>query len=110
MSRGFATSFYKSSAWEKARQACIRNSDGLCVKCLLNGVVRKGVIVHHKVHLTPENINDPNITLSQDNLELVCRDCHAAEHPEIYGIDDRDECRVSFDEYGNVIRKPGRRQ
>lgn len=33
---------------------------------------RPGAIVHHKEHLTPQNINDPDITLSEDNLELLC--------------------------------------
>lgn len=27
-------------------------------------------LVHHKTHLTPENINDPEIALGEDNLEL----------------------------------------
>lgn len=36
--------------------------------------------VHHKKHLTPKNINDPEITLNWDNLELLCLDCHRKEH------------------------------
>ena len=39
-----------------------------------------GRIVHHKIHLDADNIGDPNVTLNWDNLELVCMDCHAAEH------------------------------
>lgn len=47
--------------------------------------------MHHKIYLTPENINDPSVTLSWENLELVCRECHAEEHTGIqkrYKIDD----------------------
>lgn len=37
-------------------------------------------IVHHKTHITPENINDVSITFSWDNLEALCMDCHNNEH------------------------------
>ena len=32
--------------------------------------------MHHKIALTPENINDPMITLCWDNLEGLCEKCH----------------------------------
>ena len=44
------------------------------------GDIKAGDTVHHKIHLTPKNINDPNITLNWDNLMLLCRDCHAEVH------------------------------
>ena len=47
-------------------------------------MIKPGELVHHKKPITPENITDPNVTLSFDNLELVCRDCHAKEHEIIY--------------------------
>ena len=37
-------------------------------------------VVHHKIHLTPHNIDNPSITLSEDNLELLCRECHIKKH------------------------------
>lgn len=103
MARAFARKFYKSSAWKHTREAYIRNVNGLCERCLRRGVVKPGEILHHKVHLSPENIDNPDYTLSFDNLEYVCRDCHAAEHPEIYGIQDRPKPRVCFDQYGNLV-------
>lgn len=60
------------------------------------GLYRAGVIVHHKIHITPENINDPSVVLNWDNLQLVCRDCHA----EIHG---RLNKRYKLDELGRVI-------
>lgn len=36
--------------------------------------------MHHKVKLTPENINNPEVTLSWDNLELLCESCHKQTH------------------------------
>ena len=107
MARDFARSFYKSAAWEAARDACRRRARGLCQRCLARGVVTPGDIVHHKVHLTPENIGDPSVSLSQDNLELLCRDCHAQEHPEVYGRPMPRERRYSFDADGNVVPPEG---
>ena len=48
---------------------------GLCERC-----GEAGKIVHHKIHLTPENIHDPRVTLNFKNLELLCYDCHSKEH------------------------------
>lgn len=58
----------------------MKSRGGLCERCLARGVVTPAEIVHHKIHLTPENVHDPNIALSWDNLEAVCRKCHAELH------------------------------
>lgn len=107
MAREFAKAFYKSKAWKNTRAAYFSFRNGLCEKCQARGKYVPGEIVHHKVHLTPNNIDNPVITLGFDNLELVCRECHAREHPEIYG--EIAEPRVAFDEYGNVVRLEGSR-
>src|SRR5690606_27192736 len=73
----WARSFYKSRAWQRCREAYIAYRHGLCERCGAGGK-----IVHHKVYLTPDNINDPEITLSFDNLELLCATCHQHEHFE----------------------------
>lgn len=52
----------------------------MCERCLKAGIIRPGEMVHHKKHLTEENLNDPAVALNFANLELLCRDCHAAEH------------------------------
>ena len=103
MARAFAKRFYKSAAWKHAREAYIRSVDGLCERCLKAGTLRPGEIVHHKVHLHPGNIDDPKVSLAFENLEYVCRDCHAAEHPEIYGIEEKPKPRVCFDANGNIV-------
>lgn len=78
--RDFARAFYSSKAWEETRKAYRKSVGGLCERCMSRGIYRAGVIVHHKIHLSPENINDPSVTLNWNNLELLCRDCHGAEH------------------------------
>ena len=69
--------FYKSKAWERTRAAYIAYRHGLCERCGAGGK-----IVHHKVYLTPDNINDPAVTLNFENLELLCQTCHNLEHHE----------------------------
>lgn len=86
--------FYDSEAWKNCREAYRKSRAGLCERCLRNGVVRAGRIVHHKIHLDESNIADPNVTLNWDNLELVCMDCHAAEHGS--------KKRFTVDPMGNV--------
>lgn len=84
MARKFAQQFYNSKAWQKTREAYKHYAGGICERCYRDGMIKPGELVHHIKPITPENINDPNITLSFDNLELVCADCHAQEHKEIY--------------------------
>ena len=94
--REFAEQFYKSKAWQRCRSAFAKSRGGLCERCYRSGIIKAGEIVHHKIHLTPENISDPAVTLSWDNLELLCRDCHGAEHQKI-------ERRYMVDDQGHVV-------
>lgn len=80
MAKEFAKAFYKSRAWQECRQAFIIASGGLCNRCAARGLIVPGYIVHHKIILTPDNINDPNVALNFDNLEYLCHACHDAEH------------------------------
>ena len=96
----WAASFYKSKAWQRTRLAYAKSVGGLCERCLKRGVYSAGVIVHHKIYLDPETIRHPEIALNADNLELLCRDCHGAEHAVI-------KKRWKVDELGRVILPPG---
>ena len=71
MAKPFSRKFYNSSAWIKTAKAYKLSKFGICENC---GEV--GEEVHHIIPLTPNNINDPNITLNWDNLMLLCRSCH----------------------------------
>ena len=93
----YAEGFYKSKEWKKCRAAYAKIRGGLCERCLKAGRYVPGEIVHHKIHITPDNIGSPDVTLSFDNLELVCRDCHTAIHTG------RDVRRYKVDELGRVI-------
>ena len=72
--------FYKTAAWKRCRAAYIKSVGGLCERCLAQGIITPGYIVHHKKYIDLANVTDPNITLSFDNLEYLCLDCHNKEH------------------------------
>ena len=72
---------------------------GMCERCFERGRLVPAEIVHHIRHLSPENIGDPEVSLSFGNLMRVCRDCHA----ELHYPDQSYTPRVSFDENGRVI-------
>lgn len=89
--------FYQSKEWKKCREAYYKKAGGLCERCLAVGIVKAGVIVHHKIELTLENYTDPAIALSFDNLMLLCRPCHEQIH--------RGMKRYTFDANGKIIER-----
>lgn len=72
--------FYKSAAWKHCKEAYKSFRCGLCERCMAKGIATPGYIVHHKEYITMDNLSDPNVSLSFDNLELLCLDCHNKEH------------------------------
>lgn len=98
MAKEYAKAFYNSQAWKKTRKAYYIYRRGQCERCVQEfkqgkrslSKINKGTIAHHKIHITPANINDPTITLSFKNLELICDEHHNREHkgkPKRYGFD-----------------------
>ena len=76
MARDFAKRFYNSKAWKLCRKSFIALrisvDGGMCQHCQKE----LGYICDHIDELTPDNINDPEITLSHDNLQYLCLPCH----------------------------------
>lgn len=95
MAKEFAKQFYKSKAWRNARAYVLRRDLFCCHDC-----GDRATEVHHVIPLTPENINDPNISLNPDNLRSMCWKCH---NQETLGIGDVD-AKYRFDENGMVIK------
>jgi 5-methylcytosine-specific restriction enzyme A len=95
--KAWAKSFYKGRAWRKCRDTYFAYRHGLCERC-----PNPGKIVHHKVWLTPENINDPTISLNFEKLELLCQDCHNKEH---HANGDVVGEGLMFDENGDLVEK-----
>ncbi len=80
MAKAFAKKFYSSKAWQDCRNEYIKRAHYLCENCLKQGIYKPAEIVHHKIEITPRTINIPEIALSFDNLEALCRDCHSTMH------------------------------
>ena len=100
MAREFSKAFYKSSAWIKCRKAFL-SIHPYCNRCEQAGKITPAEHVHHKIWLTPKNINDPYITLNWDNLEALCHDCHTKEHLGKSQVEEG----LYFDSYGNLKRR-----
>ena len=92
----FAKQFYKSKKWNKCRNTYMAMVGGLCEDCYRMGRITPAEEVHHIKFITPDNIDDPSITLSYDNLVALCRECHKARHN---GTEGR---RYTVDEMGRV--------
>lgn len=91
----FAHPFYSTKGWKHTREAVLNRDNHLCQDCLKHGFITAAEDVHHIIKLTPDNINDANVTLNCDNLVSLCRDCHAKRHREVG--------RYRIDEDGNMI-------
>ena len=72
--------FYASWAWRKCRESFMASRGWLCEKCLAKGLIKPAVEAHHKVPITPENLDDPSVTLNHANLMALCEECHTAQH------------------------------
>ena len=72
--------FYTSRAWAKCRASFLADRGGLCELCLKKGLIEPATQVHHKIHITLDNVNDPTITLNHDNLIALCDACHHEQH------------------------------
>ena len=92
--------FYNSSAWRRCQRTKVMMARGICERC-----GKRGTEVHHKIPLTDENLDDPNISLSLDNLELLCTECHNRERKEKEGSNPNE---IEFLPNGDVIVKSRR--
>lgn len=73
-------SFYTSDAWRDVKQMLMLEHNMTCEHCGKLILKEYQAIGHHKIELTMANVNDPTISLSLDNLMLVCNKCHNAIH------------------------------
>lgn len=106
MAKEWARKFYKSKEWRECREAYIQHVNGLCETCLENDEVKPGKILHHIEPLTPENIDDPEVTLNWDNLKFECKECHD-KHPG-HGINNEVEVTregLKFNEFGELVEE-----
>lgn len=88
MSEGRQAEFYNSTEWKRCRESYKKSVGGLCEMCKARGKITPAKVVHHKIHLNAQNIDDVNLTLNFSNLMALCQDCHAEIHgtPKRYRV------------------------
>jgi len=91
--------FYKSKKWQAVRQAYFKKAKGLCEICLSKGLIKQGEIVHHVIEMDSEKIHNERLAYGFDNLQLVCRECHAKIHEQERGTKKK---RYFIDKNGRV--------
>lgn len=84
--------FYSSGAWKSLREQIRKRDKEICQYC--GKMIKNKGIVHHIKEITPDNINDPNITLNPDNLILVHDECHKKIHKKGFAKKDKKESIV----------------
>ena len=80
--------FYHSKEWEAFRQVIISertDADGFIRDEITGKPILKmyDIILHHKVFLTEENVNDRNISLNPDNIQVVSHKTHNKLHEKL---------------------------
>lgn len=77
--------FYRSKEWAEFRQVIIASrtaADGFVYDEITGKPIVKAydIILHHKIELTLENVNDVSITLNPDNIQVVSFRTHNEIH------------------------------
>jgi len=93
--------FYRSTRWRDCRNAYFKKARGLCERCLAKGLIKQGEIVHHIIEMNTETIKNDKLAYDFDNLQLVCRDCHAEIHEQKKKFSGRSK-RYKVNELGQV--------
>jgi len=97
MALDYAKAFYNSKAWRELRLYVCQSRHWTCEEC--GGY---GNQVHHIVEITPDNINDPNVTLNENNLQLLCEECHNGKRRLERDVEEG----LYFDDFGNLVKYP----
>lgn len=72
--------FYASDAWRAFRLAVIGERGPRCEYCKERVAKAQELTLHHKIELTPENVNDAMIALNPENVMVVHHGCHNRIH------------------------------
>ena len=102
MAKKWAKAFYNSKGWIQCRDSYIAKVHGLCEECLKHGKIEPGYILDHIIELTPENINNPEISLNHDNLQYLSLSCH---NKKTFGKGEETTVEgLVFNEHGELVR------
>ena len=80
MAKEWALRLYKSKEWRELRRTLIQERGARCERCGKVVGDTSRMIADHIIELTPDNVQDVMIALNQDNVQLICEDCHNLKH------------------------------
>lgn len=80
MAKAWQEKFYHSHEWKLCRRYVLELHHGLCASCEAKGIIRTADVVHHKIFLNANNVNDAEISLNPEHLIPLCATCHAQAH------------------------------
>lgn len=80
--------FYQSKDWIKLTRIIRAErvneaGDLICARCGKPIVRAYDAICHHKIFLTPDNVNDAAVALNPENIEVVHHVCHNRIHDKL---------------------------
>lgn len=75
---------YNTTVWRKLRLAYMKEHP-VCEECLKNGKVTAADSIHHVKSPFTGNTVNWTLFLDPENLEAICRECHARVHAEESG-------------------------
>ncbi|MBS6503989.1 MAG: hypothetical protein KH415_20655 [Clostridium sp.] len=105
MAKEWAIKFYKSTKWLKCRSSYISYrisvDGGLCEACK----ERLGKIVHHTILLTPNNINNPEVSLNHEYLRYECKKCHDRNEGHFKPRTKVTIDGLKFNEFGELVKE-----
>lgn len=80
MAEEWAIGLYKSQAWRNLRKVLIMERGQRCEHCGKVIADPSKIVADHIQELTPENVANASIALNQENVQLLCYDCHRQKH------------------------------
>ena len=78
--RSIDRSFYKSARWRYVSSLYLDSVNRLCEKCLEEGRLTPAKLVHHKIHMNKQTVQDDSLAYGFENLQALCLNCHNTIH------------------------------
>lgn len=78
--RKLRNTFYSSREWRELRQAILEKNHYECLWCKENGYITTQENATLEVDHIKELEKYPELALDEDNLRVLCRDCHNKRH------------------------------
>jgi len=101
---------FNSKGWHEVKVQTFRRTNGLCERCLEEGIYTPGVDCHHIIPFESATSPDEMRRLFYDcrNIRLLCVPCHIRTHQELrsHTREQVDERKAQAAERRRALRDP----